>query len=43
MPRAAGTAVGRVSAGYGFTCGMTTVDRAYCWGDKTPGAVAGPI
>jgi alpha-tubulin suppressor-like RCC1 family protein len=29
----------RVSAGWGHTCGVTTNDRAYCWGLNTDGAL----
>ena len=27
----------QVSAGYGFTCGVTTDDLAYCWGTNGSG------
>jgi alpha-tubulin suppressor-like RCC1 family protein len=27
----------QVSAGYGHTCGVTTTDQAYCWGDNSGG------
>ena len=38
----------QVSAGWGHTCGVTTDDRAYCWGSTNPGtnrpvAVAGGL